>query len=106
MYVGAADVDWTGRDRDSAAAALGFEMGGAISDRTQLNFSFVRGPADILSALTVSNPFRSTVRANLTSRNWGVAAGELTTTNHLLAGPSLRADGVRSCGLRVDCCAL
>jgi hypothetical protein len=95
VYFGAADVDWTGRDPESASLGLGFEMAGPISDRTQLNVSLIRGPADLLSALTVANLYRLTIRASLTNPTWGVTAGELTTGNRLLSGPSIRADGLK-----------
>jgi hypothetical protein len=95
VYFGAADVDWTGRDSDSASLGLGFETAGPISEHTQLSLSFIRGPADLLTALTVANVYRSTIRASFTNPRWAVTAGELTTANQLLAGPSLRADGLK-----------
>src|SRR5687767_9771439 len=93
MFVGASDFDPAGVETEAAALGLGLDLSGRISERTRLSLSFVRGPVDIVSALTLPGLFRPTVRAMLQHPNWNLTVGDLNSANHALAGPTVRADG-------------
>ena len=89
-----ADVDWLRREEDAGQFGIGVDLAGVVGKCTKVTAAVVRGPVDLTTPLTILGAYRTTARVTVEHPQWGLTGGDLVTSNHVLAGPTVRADGV------------